>query len=79
MVTQPGNMNKLVTITSNNKTRNVTALQSAISIPMGMNCPPPFADLFLHTYEADFLQGLLKNKDRQLANTEVVTKQLSIR
>ena len=69
MVTQPGNMNKLVTITSNNKTRNVTALQSAISIPMGMGCPPPFADLFLFTYETDFLQGLLKNKDRQLANT----------
>jgi hypothetical protein len=25
--------------------------------------------LFLHAYEADFLQGLLKNKDRKLAQT----------
>jgi hypothetical protein len=24
------------------------------------------ADLFLHAYEADFLRGLLKNKDRKL-------------
>lgn len=28
---------------------------------MGINCAPLLADLFLHTYEAYFLQGLLKN------------------
>jgi hypothetical protein len=28
---------------------------------MGTNCAPQLADLFLHAYEADFLQGLLKN------------------
>jgi hypothetical protein len=27
------------------------------------------ADLFLHAYESDFLQGHLKNKDRKLAKT----------
>ena len=30
---------------------------------------PLLADLFLHVYEADFLQDLLKNKDRKLAQT----------
>jgi hypothetical protein len=34
-----------------------------------MNCAPVLADLFLHSYEADFLQELLKNKDRKLAQT----------
>ena len=33
-------------------------------IPIDTNCAPLLADLFLHAYEADFLQGLLKNKDR---------------
>jgi hypothetical protein len=36
---------------------------------MGTNCAPLLADLFLHSYEADFLQGILKNKDRKLAKT----------
>jgi hypothetical protein len=36
---------------------------------MGTNCAPLLADLFLHAYEADFLQGILKNKDRKLAKT----------
>jgi hypothetical protein len=35
--------------------------QQTIGIPMGTNCAPRLADLFLHAYEADFLQGLLKN------------------
>ena len=35
--------------------------QQTIGIPMGTNCAPQLADLFLHAYEADFLQGLLKN------------------
>ena len=44
-------------------------LQQMVSIPMGTNCAPLLANLFLHAYEADFLQGLLKNKDRKLAQT----------
>ena len=44
-------------------------LQQMVSIPMGTNCAPLLANLFLRAYEADFLQGLLKNKDRKLAQT----------
>jgi hypothetical protein len=36
---------------------------------MGTNRAPLLDNLFLHAYEADFLQGLLKNKDRKLAQT----------
>ena len=43
--------------------------QQTISIPMGTNCAPLLADLFLHAYEADFLSELLKNEDRKLSQT----------
>ena len=36
---------------------------------MGTNCAPLPADLFLHAHEADFLHGILKNKDKKLAKT----------
>jgi hypothetical protein len=35
---------------------------------MGTKCGPLLADLFLHAYEADFLQWL-KIKDRKVAQT----------
>jgi hypothetical protein len=38
--------------------------QQTIGIPMGTNCAPLIADLFLHAYDADFLQGLSKIKIR---------------
>ena len=41
------------------------AFQQTIGIPIGTNCASLLANLFLHAYEADFLQGLLKNKDRK--------------
>ena len=41
--------------------------QQTVGISMGTNCTPLLADLFLDAYEADFLQGLLKHKDRKLA------------
>ena len=41
-----------------------TGFQQTIGIPMGKNCAPLLADLFLHAYEAEFLQGLLKKQDR---------------
>merc|ERR1711860_20912 len=43
--------------------------QQRIGIPMGTNCAPLLADLFLHSYEAEFLQGLLQKKYRKLAQT----------
>ena len=39
--------------------------QQTVDIPISTNCAPLFADLFLHAYEANFLPGLLKNKDRK--------------
>lgn len=32
---------------------------------MGTNCAPLLADLFLHSYEAEFIQNLLKDKKRK--------------
>jgi hypothetical protein len=36
---------------------------------MGTNCAALLSDLFLHSYEAGFLEGNLKNKYRKLAKT----------
>ena len=30
-------------------------------------CPPFLADLFLHSYEAEFIERLLKNNNKKLA------------
>ena len=35
-----------------------------IGIPIGRNCAPLLADLFLYSYEADFTQGLLKKDEK---------------
>jgi hypothetical protein len=43
--------------------------QQTIGILMDTNCAPLLADLFLHAYAANFLQGLLKNKDIILAQS----------
>jgi len=36
---------------------------------MGTNCAPLLADLFLYSYEADFIQGLLKKNKKKLARS----------
>jgi hypothetical protein len=36
--------------------------QQVVSIPMGTNCAPLLADLFLYSYESEFLQNLVKDK-----------------
>ena len=41
--------------------------QKTIGIPMGTNCATLLADLFLYYYEADFIQELLRKKDKKLA------------
>jgi hypothetical protein len=38
--------------------------QQTVGIPMGTNCAPLLADLFLYSYEADFIHGLLKKNDK---------------
>jgi hypothetical protein len=43
--------------------------QQTVVIPMGTICAPLLADLFLYSYEADFIQGLLKKKEKKLARS----------
>jgi len=43
--------------------------QQTVGIPMGTNCAPILADLFLYSYEADFIQGLLKKSKKKLARS----------
>jgi hypothetical protein len=43
--------------------------QQTVGIPMGTNCAPLLADLLLYLYEADFIQGFLKNNKKKLARS----------
>ena len=43
--------------------------QQTVRIPMGTNCAPHLADLFIYSYEADFIQGLLKKNEKKLARS----------
>ena len=45
--------------------------QKVIGIPMGTNCAPLLADLFLYSYEAEFIQtrALIKSGKRHLAKS----------
>jgi hypothetical protein len=43
--------------------------QQTVGIPIGTNCAPLLADLFLYSHEADFIQGLLKKKEKKLARS----------
>ena len=43
--------------------------QQVIGIPMGTNCAPLLADLFLYSYEAEFIQTLTKSGKRHLAKS----------
>jgi len=40
--------------------------QQTVGILMGTNCAPLLADLFLHSYEAEFVQELLHNGEKKL-------------
>jgi hypothetical protein len=40
--------------------------QQSVGIPMGTNCDPLFADLFLFSYEAKFVQKLLQDNYKKL-------------
>ena len=43
--------------------------QQTVGIPMGTNCAPLLADLFLHSYDADFIAYLIQKKEHHLART----------
>ena len=42
--------------------------QQTVGIPMGTNCAPLLADIFLYSYEADFIQSLLSTGKKHLAS-----------
>jgi hypothetical protein len=42
--------------------KNVTVCKCNTGIPMGTNCAPLLADLFLYSYESECLQKLVKDK-----------------
>ena len=41
--------------------------QQIVGIPMGINCAPLLADIFLYSYEAEFIQSLLSTGKKILA------------
>jgi hypothetical protein len=43
--------------------------QQTVGIPMCTNCVPLLADLFLYSYETDFIQGLLNKNGKKLARS----------
>jgi hypothetical protein len=43
--------------------------KQTVGIPMGTNCAPLLADFFLYSYEAHFIQGLLKKNEKKLARS----------
>ena len=43
--------------------------QQTVGTPMGTNYAPLHPDLFLYSYEADFIHGLLKKNEKKLART----------
>ena len=42
--------------------------QQIVGIPMGTNCAPLLADIFLYSYEADFIQSLPSTGKKKLAS-----------
>ena len=43
--------------------------QQTVGIPMETNCASLLADLFLYSYEADFIQSLLQRKEKKFAQS----------
>jgi len=43
--------------------------QQTVGIPMGTNCAPLLGDLFLYSYEADFMRRFLKKNGHSLAHS----------
>ena len=57
-----------------NKTNNIFVVfggkvfQQIVGIPMGTNCAPLLADIFLYSYEEEFIQSLLSTGKKKLAS-----------
>ena len=48
-------------------------LQQTVGISQSTNSAPLLAELFLYTYETDFIQGLLKENDKKLARSFILS------
>ena len=42
--------------------------QQKVGIPMGTHCAPLLADIFLYSYEAEFIQSLLSSGKKKIAS-----------
>jgi hypothetical protein len=40
--------------------------QQSVGIPVGTNCAPLLAELFLYSYEAEFVQKLLRDNNKKI-------------
>ena len=47
--------------------------QQTVGIPIGTNYAPLLADLFLYSYKADFIHGLLKKNEKKLSRSSSFT------
>jgi len=47
----------------------IVVLKQTVGIPMGTYCAPRLADLFLFSYEAEFMQNLAKCKDKSVSRS----------
>ena len=45
--------------------------QQTVDIAVDANCASLLVDLFLYSYKADFIQGLLKKNQKQLARSAI--------
>ena len=52
--------------------------QQTVGIPMGTNCAPLLADIFLYSYEADFIQSLLSTGKKHLSETPSISKTATV-
>jgi hypothetical protein len=52
--------------------------QQTEGIPMGANCVLFLADLFLYSYEEDFMQGFLKKNEKKLISRSLLDDVLSL-
>ena len=43
--------------------------QQTTGIPMGTNCAPLLADLYLYSYEAEFMEGLVRDGNKNMAKS----------
>jgi hypothetical protein len=44
--------------------------QRSVGIPIGTNCAPLLADLFLYSYEAELVQKLLRDNNKKLCSAD---------